>query len=427
VPKVSRGWPKTGLVSIRTEETSWIFWKEILMGKPFGLYVHIPFCSKLCHYCDFAKTANFNADHQKSYIESLIKQLSVWYSVIPDSKRFTSVFFGGGTPGLLTHEYAELMTLIGQRAVHDVEVTLEANPSNVTEEACEVWRSLGFNRLSVGVQSFDESGLKVLTRDHSCSEAFSALQKAAKTFPRSNGDLIYGWPGQTTDSWLSDLSRMVDSGVNHLSLYALTYEGQTPFARAQRRGVMQAVDDDRLAIFYDAACEFLRKSGFEHEEISNWSRPGASCRHNWLYWHGDEYIGIGAGAHGFVADGSNVGLRYSYPGDLRSFLRTEIQNSVGPEIKDIVLSTGGIVDSERTLESWLLEYVGCGLRCRDGIDINLITAKGYRLRESEVFRRGLRDGMLRMQNDRIYLSESEWFRETAWSLAVADCFVVASI
>ena len=106
----------------------------MIMGKPFGLYVHIPFCSKLCHYCDFAKTANFNADHQKSYIESLIKQLSVWYSVTPDSKQFTSVFFGGGTPGILTSEYAELMALIGRRTATGAEVTLEANPSNVTQD-----------------------------------------------------------------------------------------------------------------------------------------------------------------------------------------------------------------------------------------------------------------------------------------------------
>jgi oxygen-independent coproporphyrinogen-3 oxidase len=391
-----------------------------MRSNPFGLYVHIPFCAKICHYCDFAKTANFSHDHVTSYMDALVRQLKAWSYVIPKQEKFTSVFFGGGTPGLLTTELAPLMNLIQEMTVSDAEITIEANPANVTAENLKIWRMLGMNRISIGVQSFDDVGLKSLTRDHSSAEAQKALELASKSFPKSNGDLIYGWSGQTMASWRRDLEMMIDSGVNHMSLYALTYEGQTPFARAERRGVMEATSGDDVASLYDVACEVLRDRGFDHEEISNWSRPGQTCKHNWLYWLGDKYVGIGAGAHGFVDDRSAMGLRYHYDGDLRRFLRSTADVDVVGDVTSVIEKTGGVVDRDRDLQSWLLEYIGCGLRSKQGVSLELLNSKGFSFKPSPVLQRALADGLIYVGNESIKLSESEWFRETAWSLEVCD-------
>ena len=391
--------------------------------KPFGLYVHIPFCNRICHYCDFAKTANYSADHVASYIEALSRQLRAWRLALPAGQKFSSVFFGGGTPGVLTREYERLMPEILEMTAVGAEITLESNPSNVTKDNISVWRDLGFNRLSIGVQSFEGAGLKALTRDHSSKEAICALEIAAKHFPKSNGDLIYGWPGQTLASWQSDLDKMIASGVNHVSLYALTFEGNTPFARAERRGAMTSASGDDLASYYDMACHVFDRNGFDHEEISNWSRRGGGCDHNWLYWRGDYFVGIGAGAHGFVGNGTEIGLRYSYPGDLRKFLRDTskcgVKSFAGVE-PALIEATGGIIDAARDLKSWLYEYVGCGLRCRDGVDLALLKDKGFTFSPSSNIERALREGLLSIAGERLLATESEWFRETAWSYEVCS-------
>lgn len=398
-----------------------------MIKQKLGLYVHIPFCSRICHYCDFAKTANFTDDHVAIYLEAIYKQLTAWALTMSDQQKFTSVFFGGGTPGLLSREYEKLMELIHTLTKSGAEITLESNPANVTRERVAVWRSLGFNRLSIGVQSFDPHGLKALTRDHSSKQARDALELAVATFPKTNGDLIYGWPGQSMDSWQSDVEGMIEVGINHLSLYALTLEGQTPFARAQRRGALEAISDDELAGFYERACEILASHGFGHEEVSNWSRLGGRCEHNWLYWQADKFIGIGAGAHGYVDDGSNIGLRYSYPGDLRAFLRVAGQGILEKKVtvESIILGTGGQIDRDRDLNSWLLEYVGCALRSEDGLDLQRLKNNGFKFQPNAKVLRALAEGRLLHSGDRLKALESEWFRETSWSFELCESLVVS--
>lgn len=394
-----------------------------MTAKPFGLYVHIPFCNRICHYCDFAKTANYSEDHVAAYIRALSAQLHAWRQALPSGQKFSSVFFGGGTPGVLTREYAGLMPEILDMAEHGAEITLESNPGNVTVDNISIWRDHGFNRLSMGVQSFDPAGLKALTRDHSASEASRALELAAKHFPKSNGDLIYGWPGQTDASWLADLDMMIASGVNHLSLYALTFEGNTPFARAERRGAMKSASGDDLASRYDNACDVLGNNGFRHDEISNWSRHGGGCDHNWLYWRGDYFVGIGAGAHGFVDNGTPIGLRYSYPGDLRQFLRATADLDSGTlvcDIQAVIATTGGEIDSDRDRNAWLYEYVGCGLRTREGVDLAILAAKGFKFTPNQTIERAIREGLLSIVGERLIATEGEWFRETAWSYEICD-------
>lgn len=389
-------------------------------SQPLGLYVHIPFCSAVCHYCDFAKTANFNSSHIKDYFGLLEAQLLAWQQLLGPSQKLTSVFFGGGTPGLFTREYSTLMSIIRGMTKDKAEVTIECNPDNVTVENLKVWRDLGFNRISVGVQSFDPRGLKDLTRNHDASSALRALEFAAHYFPKANGDLIYGWCGQDLGSWQDDLKTLVSTGVNHISLYALTYEGQTPFVRAERRGKRIQMSDDDLAKYYELACEKLSIAGFDHEEISNWSREKKTCDHNWLYWRGGSYVGIGAGAHGFIDDGSSIGLRYSFPSDFRTLLRQGVAKSNTMGVRDLISSFGGSVDDSRDLEAWKLEYVGCGLRSRDGVDLACLKAKGFSFRPTAKLKKALDERKITLTNERLILEKKEWFLETAWALEVSE-------
>jgi oxygen-independent coproporphyrinogen III oxidase len=409
--------------------------RQEITNAPFGLYVHIPFCSKICHYCDFAKTANYSPEHVLAYLRACTTQLLAWKETLSPEKKFTSVFFGGGTPGVLSHEYEALMAVIRDMLTADAEVSLESNPGNATERNISTWKSLGFNRLSIGVQSFDDAGLKALTRDHTSAEAKEALELAAKHMKKSNGDLIYGWPGQTDKSWEKDIELMSATGVNHLSLYALTFEGNTPFARAERRGRMRAASGDDLAMRYEVACDLLGKNSYAHEEISNWARPGGECQHNWLYWRGHHFVGIGAGAHGFVDDGTPIGLRYSYPGDLRQFLKVTTSEPLVPSAKPLstpspsqsrnsprstILSSGGMLDDERDLAAWLYEYVGCALRSREGVDISLLEDRGFQFVPNQKIERALHEGLLFRTENRLLATEAEWFRETAWSYEICE-------
>jgi oxygen-independent coproporphyrinogen-3 oxidase len=397
--------------------------------QPLGLYVHIPFCSKICHYCDFAKTANYTAEHVVEYLRICTAQLRDWTTTLGREQKFSSVFFGGGTPGVLSHEYETLMALIHEYLAPNAEVSLESNPGNVTEKNITTWKRLGFNRLSVGVQSFDSVGLNALTRDHTADEAMGALEIAAKYMDKSNGDLIYGWPGQTDQSWQKDLEIISATGLNHLSLYALTFEGNTPFARAERRGVMKATSGDALAVRYEMACSVLREKGYAHEEISNWSRTGGECQHNWLYWRGHHFVGIGAGAHGFVDDGTNIGLRYSYTGDLRQFLKLSIDDFQKTEVQtspqNVLIRTGGKIDGTRDLDAWLYEYVGCALRSREGVDLEQLRNHGYGLMPNQKIERALQEGLLFISENRLLATETEWFRETSWSYELCESLVKA--
>jgi len=312
------------------------------------------------------------------------------------------------------------MQLIRDMTAENAEVTLESNPDNVTSENTKIWRDLGFTRLSIGVQSFDPEGLRDLTRQHDANAALRALELASKHFPKSNGDLIYGWHGQTLESWEKDLKTLVSSGVNHVSLYALTYEGQTPFVRAERRGKREQMSDDELAKRYEVACEELSQSGFRHEEISNWSKDQASCDHNWLYWQGGHYIGLGAGAHGFIDDGSLIGLRYSFPGDFRTILRNDKLDPHLDKVEDLISSFGGQIDHRRDLESWKLEYVGCGLRSRRGVDLSLLHSKGFFFTPSLKIERAIAEKKMAICDNKLILDQKEWFLETTWAFEVCE-------
>jgi oxygen-independent coproporphyrinogen-3 oxidase len=392
-----------------------------------GLYWHIPFCRALCSYCDFAKTANYDGSLTAAYLQRLGQATAAWTSLwtghYGSSPRFSSLFLGGGTPSLFSHEYEPLFAALEPFLAADCEVTLEANPDDLTSENLLVWRDLGVTRLSVGVQTFSPDGLRLLGRAHDASGAVAGIRRAAAYIPRVSLDLIYGWPGQDLAVWDRDLTTALALPIGHLSAYTLTYEPRTPMGRRKERGVVAATSDDRVADMYDAAVSRLGDAGFEQDEVSNWSRPGETSRHNYLYWQDDPYVGVGAGAHGYLTQPDGIGCRYAYDRSERLWVRRELFQSA-PETPDVAAAAtqlGAVHDAGRDADAWILEYVGSALRCAAGVDLKRVTAKtGRVLAPTRVVADALDVGQLRLTGgDRLVLDKSEWFRETSWSVAVA--------
>ncbi len=266
-----------------------------------GLYLHIPFCTAKCGYCDF----NSYAGHEHmipSYADTLVKDAALWRDALT-GRRVETVFFGGGTPSLNpVDEMAKI--LAGMRSTFriapDAEIALEANPGSITTEYLRGLREIGFNRLSIGVQSFDDEELVTLDRIHTgdeAREAFAAARDAG--FENVNVDLIYGLSEQPLSAWRRNLEAALALGPEHLSLYALTVEDGTPLARDVERGRVRAPDPDVQADHYEWTQERLARAGYEHYEISNWARPDRRSRHNLKYWRREPYFGFGAGAHSF--------------------------------------------------------------------------------------------------------------------------------
>lgn len=397
----------------------------------FGLYLHVPYCKSLCHYCDFAKTANFTDDHGRRYLGRLKGELEAWLETLKSARMatpFTSVFFGGGTPSLFSTEYADLFALIRSVTSIDAEITLESNPDDITPERLQVWRDLGVNRLSIGVQTFRPQGLKYLKRAHDADAARAAIKAAQSVFAKVNADLIYGWGGQSLADWRADLEEVLALGVSHLSLYTLTYEGRTPLARAASRGLVTPEADEHLEAMFMAACERLAAAGFIHEEVSNWARPGHACQHNWGYWQDQPFLGVGVGAHGYLRTASGPGLRYAYGRDDRAFLRRASASTLANATMAPVHLTerfGIELEADRTSATWLTDYVGAGLRTKRGLDLDKIAREtGATLRPTPVLEEGLARGIITIEikaeggGQTLHLDPCEWFRETAWGVEV---------
>lgn len=268
-----------------------------------ALYLHIPFCTAKCGYCDFNSYAGL--DHLvPDYTPALIRELELWAPAARDFE-VRSVFFGGGTPSLSSIEDLDAV-LRAVRAQYDVaadsEWTLEANPGELTLEHLQGLRGLGLNRLSIGVQSLHDDELQLLDRVHTSERALEAIE-AARTagFDNLNLDLIFGLIGQPLERWQETLRRAVALRPEHLSCYALTVEPGTALYYQVAKGQLEEPDPDVVADQYEWTRAFLAESGYHQYELSNWALPGRECRHNLVYWHADPYLGIGAGAHSFFA------------------------------------------------------------------------------------------------------------------------------
>ena len=264
-----------------------------------SLYLHIPFCEKKCPYCDFNSHAGQD-ERIAPYLAALEREIA---SAPPAAGPLETVFVGGGTPTYVPAEgLARVLAAARDRFGFGpgCEVTVEANPGSADAEKFEILRAAGVNRVSIGVQSWDESMLRFLGRVHSAEEAERAFRSARKAgFENINLDLIHSLPGQTISGWRDGLRRTADLGSEHVSAYCLTYEPETAFGAALRRGEMAPLPDEAQRTFLGATEEELSSAGYEQYEISNFARPGRSCRHNQMYWSRRGYLGVGAGAHSF--------------------------------------------------------------------------------------------------------------------------------
>jgi oxygen-independent coproporphyrinogen-3 oxidase len=324
----------------------------------FGVYVHWPFCLSKCPYCDFNSHVRHAAIDEARFARAFEREIETTAARVP-GREVTSIFLGGGTPSLmLPLTVGAILDAIGQhwRVVPDAEVTLEANPTSVEATRFAGYRAAGVNRVSLGVQALNDVSLKELGRLHSAREALDAVAIARKSFDRYSFDLIYARPDQTPAMWADELSLAIAEAAEHLSLYQLTIEEGTPFFGLRAAGKLKTPDESVARALYDVTQEVCARHDLPAYEISNHARAGAECRHNLVYWRGQEYAGIGPGAHGRLDIGS---VRHATVTEKRPeawLMRVEANGH------------GVVTDDALNREERADEFLLMGLRLREGID-----------------------------------------------------------
>ena len=335
-----------------------------------GLYVHIPFCKKRCLYCDFFSTTQLA--RREEYVEALLKEIAMRRNEA--SEPIQTVYIGGGTPSTL--DAADIERIVRAVGLQEAEeVTMEMNPGDATREYLQALRQTGINRLSIGIQSFQDELLQLIGRRHNAKQAIEAVRMAQEVgFDNISVDLMYALPTQTMTQWEADIETALSLGVQHISSYGLMYEEGTALTKMVENGELEAIDEDTENAMYDRLCERLKQAGFVHYEVSNFALPGREAKHNSNYWNGTPYIGVGAGAHSYIGK-----VRSWNPDDLEAYIQG--------------MNDGSLKRESETLsdEDLYNEQIMLGLR----------TSKGCR--PSPSVDRRLTVGKLR---------EKEWIRET---------------
>jgi oxygen-independent coproporphyrinogen-3 oxidase len=335
----------------------------------FGVYVHWPFCASKCPYCDFNSHVRASGIDEPRFLRAFLAELRHWAVLAPD-REVGSVFFGGGTPSLMSPEsVGAILEAIGARwrMRADSEVTLEANPSSVEAARFRGYRAAGVNRVSLGVQSLDDAALRTLGRLHSVHEARTAIEVARATFERYSFDLIYARPGQTLRAWREELEEALTLAGRHLSLYQLTIEPETPFAALHRRGKLRIPVAEAARDLYALAQDVTGAAGLPAYEISNHAAPGDECRHNLTYWRYGEWAGVGPGAHGRVVA---AGMRQATSAERQPELWLERVATHGHGITESLPLSA----AEQADEALLM-----GLRLSEGLDLaRLVAVSGMR-------------------------------------------------
>ena len=350
-----------------------------------GVYIHIPFCVQKCRYCDFVSYCG-QEDIHAEYIEVLGREIAQYHGIEADT-----VFIGGGTPTILKPALLErLLSLIQEhlRLAEYTEFSVEANPKTLSPEKLRILKTGGVNRLSIGVQSFCDEELRILGRIHSAADAYNTVWMAKNSgFENVNLDLMAALPGQTRRGFQRTLEQAVKLEPTHISCYSLILEEGTPLAADYERGYFQVPDEDEDREIYDYTCAFLAEQGYMQYEISNFARPGFSCRHNLKYWECREYIGLGAAAHSF--DGA-------------------VRRENTPVLAEYLEGRGiGRIEAVLNREDKISEYIIMGLRKTDGVaaedffrrfgtEINAVYGKEIR--------KFLAGGFMQNKNGRIFLT-----------------------
>ncbi|NTV50506.1 MAG: radical SAM family heme chaperone HemW [Geobacteraceae bacterium] len=318
------------------------------------LYIHVPFCVQKCHYCAFVSNTP-QKNELLDYPALLIRELQLRTS---GTCPVTSVYFGGGTPSLLQPQQLALLLeeITDQTGIQaDAEITLEVNPGTVDEISLKQFRNAGVNRISLGIQSFDDRFLKIMGRIHTTGQSRQTFKNArAAGFNNISTDLIHSLPGQSLDQWRTELLQAIELTPEHLSIYGLTVEEGTPFARTYSADSHELPDNDLSADMFELADELLTGAGFEHYEIANYARPGYRSQHNSGYWKRDGYLGLGVAAHTFLRDG--YGVRFSNPGNLEDY-RQGLTS--GKPVR--------IDEHQLTMNEAMSEYMFLGLRLSEGV------------------------------------------------------------
>jgi oxygen-independent coproporphyrinogen-3 oxidase len=320
---------------------------------PLALYIHWPFCVSKCPYCDFNSHVRESVD-QAAWRAALLADLAHEAGETP-GRRLTSIFFGGGTPSLMPPATVAALIAAAERHwgfAEDIEITLEANPSSVEAARFADLAAAGVNRVSLGLQSLDDSALRFLGRAHDADEGLMALGTAQSVFGRVSFDLIYALPGQSAGAWAGELGRALSFGTSHLSLYQLTIEPGTRFAAMAAKGELAPADPDESAALYELTQAMTAAAGLPAYEISNHARPGEESRHNLAYWRYQPYAGIGPGAHG--RRGGHVIQRHKKP---ENWLAALARNGHG------IAQENEISRADRRVEALLM-----GLRLAEGIE-----------------------------------------------------------
>jgi putative oxygen-independent coproporphyrinogen III oxidase len=327
---------------------------------PLSLYVHIPWCLRKCPYCDFNSHEKRDDVPEEQYVEALVADLE---SVLPNiwGRRLHTIFIGGGTPSLFTPQAIDrLLTAVRTRIPVDpsAEITMEANPGTFERDRFQGYREAGVNRLSIGVQSFDDARLAAIGRVHGGDEARRALEAALAIYPTVNADLMYALPGQDLEAAMRDVREAIATGVPHISAYHLTLEPDTHFHRFPP----QLPDEDAAADMQDAIEQALAQAGYGHYETSAFAKPGARARHNLNYWTFGDYIGIGAGAHAKISLPDRI-LREQRQRKPATYMRAALE--------------GNAIDESRVVEDAELpfEFMLNALRLVDGFALDLFTQR----------------------------------------------------
>lgn len=323
-----------------------------------GIYVHIPFCKSRCKYCDFFSTTQL--DKQVAYMNAVLAE---WESRQNElSERIETIYFGGGTPSTLPNEALHMLVDCLQAKGQAEEITLEANPGDITQEKVRAWKAMGINRLSIGVQSFDDGLLQRIGRRHTAAQAKEAIQMAqAAGFDNISIDLMYALPSQTLAQWKKDIAVAVEMNVQHISSYGLIYEEGTVLTNMLSRGEIEMVDEELEMQMYDCLVEALLANGYVHYEVSNFARAGYESRHNSSYWRDVPYIGLGAGAH-------------SYDGKKRMWNISDVDGYIQQAMAQDWQAEMEILGAEERRT----ERIMLGLRTKQGIHKEWVKEEDYR-------------------------------------------------
>ena len=331
-----------------------------------GIYIHFPFCIKKCLYCDFNSAATSTVTPE-AYVTLLLSEMKLRSETLPEPASTATLYFGGGTPSLMSPQLVGTLIDTARSRFglqRDAEVTLEANPGTLTPEKLAGYRAAGVNRLSLGIQSFEDRLLARLGRVHTAREAVAAFEAARKAgFDNISIDLMHSLPEQSLSQWREALSRGIELCAEHVSAYALSVESGTPFARLHAAGELPLPVEEDAALMFEATSELLGQAGYLHYEISNFAKPGRASRHNSAYWSRESYLGFGAGAHSFLnLDG--LGRRWKNAAELTSYGEAIKKGAIPEEEAEIL-----------TLEEAISEHFFLGLRMLDGLDLAALESR----------------------------------------------------